>query len=216
MNLLLNGCSFMDNYYYQEHFNRLLDANTVNLSRAGSCNRRIIRTTVDYVEQNPVDAVVMGLTFYDRQESPFVDREDPWISYNSQGMQAVFSNLADYSSTAEHKLVNDYILSRYRYDINEHYLDALYLDLRMFSAYLREKNIKFCIFNTCDRHHRPIDLGPGFIPFDFIANEYLEQNGSIGMAQDQNLPPNARHHYGEDVIILVKYLINFINDKPNI
>ena len=216
MNVLVNGCSFMDSYYYGRHFDQLLDARTVNLAKPGSCNRRIIRTTVDYIESNLVDVVVLGLTFYDRQESPFVNQPDPWVSYNSQGMQAVFSDPADYSSITEHKLIGDYILSRYRYDINEHYLDALYLDLRMLAAYLKERGIKFCIFNTCDRHHKSVDLGAGFVPFSFIGNEYLEQNGSICMEQDRDLPLNARHHYGEDVIMLVQYLVNFINDNRNV
>lgn len=210
MNILLNGCSFMDNYYYKQHFDQLLDANTVNLARAGSCNRRIIRTTVDYIEKNPVDLVVLGLTFYDRQESPFVNKLDPWVSYNSQGIQAVYSNPADYSSITEYKLISDYVLSRYRYDINLHYIDALYLDLRMFAAYLRENNIKFLIFNTCDTHLFE-NLGSGFVPFTFIGNVFLEQSGSKCMEQDQNLPVNARHHYEEDVIVLVHKLLEYIN-----
>lgn len=200
----------MDSYYYKQHFDSLLSANTVNLARAGSSNRRIIRTTVDYIEQNPIDLVVIGLTFYDRQESPFVNKPDPWVSYNSQGMQAVFSDPADYSSLTEHKLIGDYILSRYKYDINQHYIDALYLDLRMFASYLRERGIKFCIFNTCDRHLHE-SLGTGFVPFTFIGNTFLEQQGSVCMEQDKHLPQNARHHYGEDVILLVKKLVEFIN-----
>lgn len=211
MNVLVNGCSFMDSYYYREHFNQLLNANTVNIARAGSSNRRIIRTTVDYIESNPVDLVILGLTFYDRQESPLVDRADPWVSYNSQGMQAQFASTEDFTSTVEHKLVDDYVKSRYRFDINEHYREQLYLDLRMLAAYLRERGIKFCIFNTCDTHLYE-NLGPGFVPFTFIGNVFLEQQGSQCMEQDKDLPINARHHYGEDVIILVKYLVNYIND----
>ena len=102
MNVLLNGCSFMDNYFYKQHFNKLLNANTVNIARAGSSNRRIIRTTVEHIERNPVDLVVIGLTFYDRQESPLVSRADPWVSYNSQGMQAQFASADDFASTVEH------------------------------------------------------------------------------------------------------------------
>jgi hypothetical protein len=82
----------------------------------------------------------------------------------------------------------------------------------MFVAYLKQKGIKFCIFNTCDRHHKPIDLGKGFVPFSFIGNEYLEQNGSVCMEQDKDLPANARHHYGEDVIILVRYLVDHVKN----
>jgi hypothetical protein len=212
MNILINGCSFMDSYYYTRHFSRLLNANTVNLSKPGSSNRRIIRTTAEHIERNTVDIVVLGLTFYDRQESPLSNQLDPWVSYNSQGMQAVFANVNDFNSVEEYQQLGKYILSRYRYDINEHYLDQLYLDLRMFSAYLKEKNIKFCVFNTCDRHHKPVDLGPGFVPFAFVGNEYLEQNGSVCMEQDRDLPANARHHYGEDVIILVRYLVEQIKN----
>ena len=212
MNVLLNGCSFMDNYFYKQHFNKLLNANTVNIARAGSSNRRIIRTTVEHIERNPVDLVVIGLTFYDRQESPLVSRADPWVSYNSQGMQAQFASADDFASTVEHKIVDDYVKSRYKFDINQHYRDQLYLDLKMFASYLRENSIKFCIFNTCDTHLHE-NLGEGFVPFTFIGNIFLEQQGSQCMEQDKDLPTNARHHYGEDVIILVQHLLGFINDK---
>ena len=211
MKLLLNGCSFMDNYYYAQQFAQLLDADVVSLAKPGSSNRRIIRTTVDYIEQNSIDAVVIGLTFYDRQESPLAIKGDPWVSYNNQGIQAVFSNIANYSSPTEYKLLDKYVLDRYRYDINEHYLDQLYLDLRMFCSYLKQKNIKFCIFNMCDRHHRPIELAKGIVPFEFIGNEFLQQQGVRHMEQDKDLPTNARHHYGEDVIVLTKFLVNELN-----
>ena len=217
MNVLLNGCSFMDSYFYTRHFDQLLGAKTVNLARPGSSNRRIIRTTVEYIEHNPVDLVVLGLTFYDRQESPLKPQHaSPWVSYNSQGMQAQFASAEDFGSSTEHKMVDDYVKSRYRFDINQHYVEQLYLDLKLLAAYLRERSIEFCIFNTCDRHHQNVKLGPGFVPFTFIGNEYLEQNGSVCMEQDRNLPLNARHHYGEDVIILVQYLVNFINDNRTV
>ena len=200
----------MDNYHYAAQFSDLLGIETVNLARAGSCNRRILRTTIDYIEKNSADIVIVGLTFYDRQESPFVNKLDPWVSYNSQGIQAVFSDLKDYQSVTEYKLLGEYVQDRYRYDINQHYIDHLFLDLKLFAGYLRNKNIKFCIFNTCDRHYGSTNLGPGFVPFDFIGNEYLEFNGCKYYAPDADLPANARHHYNEDVIILTKYLADHI------
>lgn len=214
MNLLLNGCSFMDSYYYAQHFTNSFGATTVNLAKAGSSNRRIIRTTVNYIESNPVDFVILGLTFYDRQEGPFLTipkpREGRWASYNSQGFQATFVNLSDFDSSVEHKLTEDYVKSRYRYDIGEQYLEQLYLDLRLFAGYMRDRGTGFCVFNTCERHHWNVNLGPEFVPFDFIGNEYLEQMGSVPYKEDINLPENARHHYGEDVKILVDYLIEYI------
>ena len=217
MNLLLNGCSFMDNYHYSKQFEKLLNAQATNLARPGSSNRRIIRTTVNYIEKNSVDFVVLGLTFYDRQEGPFLtiprdQIEGTWVSYNNQGFQATFVSLDDFDSNIEHKITEDYVKSRYKYDIGLAYLDQLYLDLNLLSGYLKNKGIRFCIFNTCERHHQNIDLGKGFLPFSFIGNDYLEQNGCQCFEQDRLLPTNARHHYGEDVIILTQYLVNYIND----
>ena len=213
MNILINGCSFMDSYHYQNQFGQLLGGSAVNIARAGSSNRRIVRTTVEYIEQNPVDLVVLGLTFYDRQESPLKPQHaNPWVSYNSQGMQAQFASADDFGSSTEHKLVDDYVKSRYRFDINQHYVEQLYLDLKLLASYLRERSIEFCIFNTCDRHHQNVNLGAGFVPFDFVGNEYLEQNGAVCMEQDKDLPANARHHYGEDVIILVRYLVDCVKN----
>ena len=217
MNILINGCSFMDSYHYQNQFGQLLGGSAVNIARAGSSNRRIIRTTLEYIKQNPVDFVVLGLTFYDRQEGPFLtiprDRvEGRWVSYNNQGFQATFITASDFDSTVEHKITEDYVKSRYRYDIGVAYLEQLYLDLRLLAGYLNNQGIGFLVFNTCDRHHQEVDLGPGFVPFTFIGNEYLEQNGSVCMEQDKDLPANARHHYGEDVIILVRYLVDYVKN----
>lgn len=198
----------MDNYYYARQFSQVLKGTAVNIAKAGSSNRRIIRTTVDYIDNNPVDLVILGLTFYDRQESPLLSQyQDPWVSYNSQGMQAQFASSADFTSTVEHKLVDDYVKSRYKFDINEYYRDQLYLDLKMLASYLKEQGIKFCIFNTCDTHLYE-SLGPGFIPFTFIGNRFLEQQGVVCMEEDKDLPINARHHYGEDVIVLVKHIVD--------
>jgi hypothetical protein len=106
MKMLINGCSFMDNFHYTQHFKDVMGASVTNIARPGSCNRRILRTTMDYVENNDVDFVLLGLTFYDRQESPFVNKSDPWVSYNSQGIQAVFSNVDDYESPAEYQILS--------------------------------------------------------------------------------------------------------------
>lgn len=216
MKVLLNGCSYMDNFWYPEHFRNLMGAEeVVNLARPGSSNRRIIRTTIDYIDQQQdVDYVVIGLTFYDRQESPFLtNKADPWVSYNSQGMQAVFASADDFGSTVEHKQVDDYVKSRYRYDINSYYLESLYLDLKMFCAYMRERGIQYCIVNMCDRHHQNWPIDPGIIPLDFVANEYLDSVGCTCMEQDKDLQPNARHYYEEDVIILVSEIVRHIQEN---
>lgn len=215
MNLLLNGCSFMDNYHLTQHFARELEATTINLAKPGSSNRRIIRTTVNHIEQHPVDFVILGLTFYDRQEGPFLtiprpNLEGHWVSYNSQGFQGTFVSVNDFDSRAEYQMTDNYVKSRYKYDINTSYLDQLYLDLRLLAGYFRNRGTGFCIFNTCDRHHESVDLGPEFVPFDFISNEFLVQHGCEAYEKDIELPPNARHHYGEDVKILVDYIIGHI------
>lgn len=214
MNVLLNGCSFLDNYYYREHFKNLLGGNITSIAKPGSSNRRIIRTTIDYCEIAKPDFVVVGLTFYDRQEGAFLQepkpREGHWVSYNSQGLQGSFINSDDTIIDATYRQVDDYVKSRYRYDINTHYLEQLYLDLKMFTAWLRTQGIGYCIFNMCERHHTAEFADPGIVPFDFIANDFLQQNGCRHHEEDDALPTNARHHYGEDVILLVAHLVEYI------
>jgi hypothetical protein len=204
----------MDNYYLTEHFTRELPATVINLAKPGSSNRRIIRTTVDYLEEHSVDFVILGLTFYDRQEGPFLTlpkpREGVWVSYNNQGFQGTFISSSDFDSSVEHRLTEDYVKSRYRYDIGRAYLEQLYLDLRLFAGYMRNRATGFCVFNTCDRHHYTVNLGKEFVPFDFISNEYLSENGCECYEKDRDLPPNARHYYSKDVKILVDYLIDYI------
>lgn len=220
MNLLLNGCSFLECHHYKEHLDFVLGCTTTNLAKPGSSNRRIIRTTVDYCETHHPDFVLLGLTFYDRQEGPFLTvpkdrREGAWVSYNSQGFQGTFITVNDFGSELEYKMTDDYIKTRYRYDIGAKYLEQLYLDLRMLAAYFQTRGIGYCIFNMCDRHHEPLPFpnDPGFVPFDFIGNQFLQDNGCKHFENDSELPKNARHHYGKDTIILVEYLLNYIQEK---
>lgn len=69
LKLLLNGCSFCANYNDAAKLGwRLGMTEFTNLARGGSSNRRILRSTMDHVLENTVDFVMIGLTFYDRQE----------------------------------------------------------------------------------------------------------------------------------------------------
>lgn len=219
MNILVNGCSFMDNWHYAHDLRRLLSADVINLAKPGSCNRRIIRTTVDHIQKNPVDLVIIGLTFYDRQEGPFLvqpkEREGHWVSYNSQGLHGTFIESTDACEDATYKMVDDYVKDRYRFDIGPKYLEQLYLDIEMFTGYLCNKGIAYCIINMCDKHHNKEFSDPGIVPLSFIANEFMEGRGVQTVDADKSLPPNARHHYGPDTICFTEYVVDYIK-KNNI
>jgi hypothetical protein len=225
MNVLLNGCSFLDSFHYREHFKELLGATVTNIAKPGSSNRRIIRTTVDYCELAKPDFIVIGLTFYDRQEGPFLvdakPREGTWVSYNSQGLQGTFISNEDPVRDATYRQIDDYAKSRYRYDINNQYLDQLYLDIKLLTAWLTQQGIGYCIFNTCERHHTAQFDDPGIVPLDFIGNVFLAKNGCVHFEKDNELPLNARHYPGEDVILLVAHLVEYIQrnnliDRPSV
>lgn len=218
MNILINGCSFLSNGHYKTHFKELVNADVVNLAKAGSCNRRIIRTTVDYIEQHPtVNLVILGLTFFDRQEIPILKypkkEEGRWVSYNSRGLQGSFINRNDKLITGTYDQVDDYIQQRYRFDINEFYLDQLYTDLRLLIGYLNSREIGLCILNMCDKHHKKVSFGKSVMPLDFIANEFMETSGCRSPDEDKQLPFNARHHFEDDVLILVEYILKYIREN---
>lgn len=222
MNILINGCSFLSNGHYETHFRELINAKVINLAKPGSCNRRIIRTTLEYVEKNPIDLVILGLTFFDRQEIPILKYpnrvEGNWVSYNSMGLQGSFVNTTDELLNGTYNQIENFIRQRYKFDINEFYLDQLYTDLKLLSGYLSNSGIGLCVLNMCDKHHKTIKLGKSIMPLNFIANEFMENAGCKFPVEDQDLPINARHHFEGDVLVLVEHILKYIreNDIANI
>jgi hypothetical protein len=85
--IYVNGCSYSDENYhatmqdntYAHHYGRLINGFVLSRARSGSCNRRIVRTTVhDMIQQrqlNPTQRIIalIQLTFEIREELWFDD-----------------------------------------------------------------------------------------------------------------------------------------------
>lgn len=89
--LVTNGCSYMNHYAighgHLDLANQLNIPGAVDLSSPGSCNDRIIRTTIRHSYQTKVPTFyVLGMTFLNRTELPIL--KDPingehWISFQN-------------------------------------------------------------------------------------------------------------------------------------
>ena len=70
--LFLNGCSYAHAWKNADELStRLGYDTTVNMGLPGSSNRRIFRTTMEYLTKNTVDFAVIMLSFFERYESPW-------------------------------------------------------------------------------------------------------------------------------------------------
>ena len=226
MTLLLNGCSFSANYYAARHLMPYVDCNNfVSLARGGRSNRQIIRTTLEYIEHNPVKFVLLGLSMWDRFESPFLEIEyntDNWVNYRKQGVH-------DGSVSADSKFISGktdidrYIGTKYQYEISMKWIDQLMCDLVMFTAYLDQLGIKYCIYNTCETNYGQyfdsvnnfyqgiIQQNRRIVPLDtFISNLFLREQGATWAEPENQWPDHAKHYDGKYYQHLNNYLLNYL------
>ena len=108
--IYVNGCSYSDEKYhptllgntYAHHYGRLVNGFVSSRARAGSCNRRIVRTTVhDMIQQrqlNPNQQIIalIQLTFEIRDEIWFDDIEQTLDPCESHFRTHQFTRMADW------------------------------------------------------------------------------------------------------------------------
>jgi hypothetical protein len=221
--LLLNGCSYGLSWGTELNlFSQSLGFDkAVNLSKTGSSNDRIIRTTFEYLEKNLVEFIVLSLTFWDRQEAPwksYEDYESVWSRYSSIGI----SNFNDIVEKSEIDIYNKYIKERYLYDISTAYIEKLLLDLIFFTAWLDLYHYKYLIyvapgfdkdeipvyanskFNILKKNNRLIDLE------NFSSNEYLGNNGGTSL---DKVDFKMKHYDQKSHRILGNFLKEYIHNN---
>jgi hypothetical protein len=211
--LLLNGCSYTTSWKINSLAEKLQFDSSVNLSLSGSSNDRIFRTTLEYIFDNPVDFVILSLTFWDRQEAHW--GIDGWTDYSSKGIMRSAELKNDES------LYTKYIQDRYRYDININYIDKLLNDLIIFTGWLDHMNIRYLIFSSPGEYFKNNDFrfnpkklkylknNPRILDIeDWSANQYMHDNGGLGIEQDQT--PSSRHYTSESYKILDSYIYEYI------
>lgn len=221
MNLLLNGCSFSANYYLANHLARQLGLQqAVSLAVGGSSNRRIVRTTLEYLQENSdVGFVLLGLSFHRRREGSFLPTGE-WVQYGTNGLQGHFApHDAVFKKDIPRAQIEQYVSDVYANDIDNHYIDQLLCDIILLTGYLESKNIPYLIFNFCElryaeyssKYYEYIRNNKRIVPLDtFVANLFLRDQGAKYAEPEERWPVNARHYNGDEYIHLNNYFINHL------
>jgi hypothetical protein len=229
-----NGDSYSDQNYhpslfhntYADVISRHFNGFVINRARSGSCNRRIIRTSVhDLLLQrqlNPEQDIIclMGLSFELRSEI-WIDGHARVVPEESNFRTHTFTSQPDW----RHRLINDDMeLSKNSYGLDQKFFDMytkgrayfyspyaerinLLCDLVMMKSLLEKLKIKFLIFQSppaeklateylLDKFREEISNDQRF--FDFEEFSFVQWCHESGFqALDPKEPP-AIAHYGAD------------------
>lgn len=224
--LVVNGCSYAANYCQggggQDLAARLGIGTVHNLSRPGSCNKRIIRTTIkDSFQTTQASLYIIGLTFLSRTELPILETTDQfeggWLSV---GMTA--PNRSDYQENWNSSLVQRYIELQLQSQVHslEDRLEELVYQILSLVSDLDHRGHKALIFM------QPADVAEDLLAqqkFERLTScknvieglawkaiEYQTQAGARGVPGEEHVPANVRHVMPGDHKILNDFLENYI------
>jgi hypothetical protein len=150
-----NGCSFTyDNYIYHDlnsvgYGDILADRYNVdylNMGLPGSCNRRIIRTTLrDAIEFTNDTLVIVQLTLLQRTEKIFTPgQNNEWKLDNKQSYQEYHESI---KGDPREKLNQEYYNTHVKFFDERAEVTNLAADLLMLTAFLKNKHIPYYIFS---------------------------------------------------------------------
>ena len=225
--LVVNGCSYMDHYAlgggHKDLANQLGIAESASLALPGSCNSRIVRTTLkdSYMAEQPT-LYVIGLSFIHRNELPVGqghDFEGRWLSFQieinpekidsyywlqSDSKQAVecFSKLSLFAlkDQLEHlmfnmlAMVSDLVKRGHQVVIFRQPPES-YVDL----SYLDEERFKF--LKNC------VNIVDGL---SWGSLEFQREKGIKYVPEDAHLFQNIRHPQPGEHTHLNKFLVEYI------
>lgn len=173
--LYTNGCSFTyDNYVYHDlksftygdNLAKSYGTSFSNMGLPGSCNRRIIRTTLrDSLEFDSNTLVIVQLTILNRTEKTFTPGQDnEWKMYNNQSLEEYHESI---KGNDREKINQEYYKTHIKFFDERAELTNLTADLIMLTAYLQKQNIPYYVFS-----YQP--LAPDNI-IDQIYNDRFQQ-----------------------------------------
>jgi hypothetical protein len=168
--LYSNSCSFgaagQQHAVYSDHVAKNLDARLINQGKSGSCNRRILRTSLrDLIEikkQHTNVTALIGLSFISRTELwqpwlPANDNDghfssikvnDKKTNWSNQGLiDTVVPNIYE---SVDHR-IKDYYKQWLIHFNPESELTNLLTDLIMFSSWAKLNKIQYKIFSNVDK-----------------------------------------------------------------
>ena len=229
--LVVNGCSYMKSYAIGNgHGDLSLQLGIQeyqSLAEFGSCNNRIIRTTLrdSFINSEPT-LYIIGMTFLSRYELPVnADRTDldgKWLSFNNLGSRNPSNAIIDPCVSEKNlELFRDIWLRINLASVNDFAEDLQYRLLSMCHS-LTYRGHSCIVFNTAEevldyvldqnkfqslRDQRQIINGLSWrsIPWQFEQGA----NWSLG---DDHIDRNFRHVAPGQHLWLNQYLTNYIQE----
>ena len=218
MILYSNSCSFgaptKSHPVYSEIIAKTLKAQLINKAIPGSCNRRIIRTTLRDVNEIADDVLVLiGLTFISRSEIwrpdlPAVDNDGHFyqirptqnVSWTNGLMDSIVPNIHEKVDPVVSEYYKEWIIHYNR----ESQMTELCTDLFMLIGWLRSKGIKYKIFSNVDKLEGSEYVGYNSPFISSLQDTILKDEGVIDpwkfsfgtFAREQGLQPKDEHLYG--------------------
>ena len=166
--LLTNGCSHTEGSECNVSFGDFFtDYEHVNIAKGGGGNERILRTTMEYCENNEVDLVIIGWSTHERFEFAWKNERKDYTLYkqsDDEDLQKFYRyadlHLADWNIGLDNTIT--YMLS--------------------LQTYLESKNIEFIfcnMFNSIPKDCQnklwnSIDTSKYYVPNKSFIEEYLE------------------------------------------
>ncbi len=229
MNLVVNGCSYMESYAVgQGHVDLAqqlaLDC-PVSLAIGGSANSRILRTTLKHSYTAPPTFYVLGMTFLSRLEIPICEQlndfEGRWVNPQNQEFKSRWQydwTQADSDQFVETKLKSEV------FSILDRVEDLMY---RMLStiADLKSRGHRVLMFQQADNLYTNLLNEPRLTLFDqpeivggfgWRATAWQAEQGV--QAKDYGpgapyVPPDMTHPAIGHHQMLNEYLTNYIQER---
>jgi hypothetical protein len=227
--LVVNGCSYMHSYSagngHVELAQQLNIAKADSIAVPGSCNDRILRTTLkDSYETTESTFYVIGLAFLGRSELPinnFDDKfEGKWLSIGNN-----FNSNFQYQDGWDQRLIDQYIdlkLKYQVYSIDDRLEDLMYRILSTI-ADLKSRGHQVVLYKQATDVYEKFYNDPRFLPLkkstsiinglEWCANDWQYSHGVEWNVYDNKLPLSARHPKIGQFQVLNEFLINYIQDN---
>jgi len=183
--LLANGCSHVagseSSISFVEPLAEKMNLRSINLAMPGGGNDRILRTTINYCLENPVEFVVIGWTTYERQEVIF---DDEWHHFGL-GRQ-VPDNIANKNNIQK---LFDY-MSLHCCNWNTLGLERTLITQLALKSFLDNKGIKYLFFNAWNKFFQDVQH-PALT--ELLDDKYYKPYNAV-FEDYENLMPE---HYSE-------------------
>ena len=228
MTLLINGCSFAEIWKPSTEFIEKLNCDTaVNLGKQGTSFDRTIRTTIEYISNNPKPKfVLIPITLSTRWELSIAKKD---VELDGTWFPMQNPEYIDYDSidqSLSHDKIKSLIENYYGIIPNiRTYWDRMFTNLIGLTSFLELNKIKYLCFDMCNNFQKKhihdykgfdklkiIESNKNIIDlFNFCGNRHMFDN--LPESKQRDLDPFMHHHDNEQYLALEKYLIDYLNHR---